>query len=282
MDGVTRRYGCPDHLPSSNRTTCNLGVSQRDSITYNSMADKGQRVGLVSPPETTKLRGNAVRQSSYAPVRASVLEAIRITPHPPTRRMRSLLTSIMILGPLFTGANGAIVMNIVESNGDVVASTSGGTLDLSSLVYYGTSNAGGVVNPEYGGFRIGSGGFDLYAGGALQKGILGTGSHTFSTFDTGSSVGFSGLLPGVSVPEGYVSGNPIDPASSTWQSESLQSLGLSSGSYLFSWGTGQNADSITLRVIPEPSAVLLAGLGAIGLFSARRRIHHVEYAHDEA
>lgn len=187
--------------------------------------------------------------------------------------MRFFVTfHIMLLLLSATESKGALVMNILESNGDVIASTSGGSLDLSSLVLFRTSNGGGVVHPAFDGFRIGAAGFDLYTGGSWQGGILGAGSYAFSTFDNGSSVGVSGYLPGVSVPEGYVSGSPIGPASSTWQSETFESLGLSPGTFFFSWGTGESSDSVTLKVIPEPSATLLMGVGVIGLFFFRRRI----------
>jgi hypothetical protein len=61
---------------------------------------------------------------------------------------------------------------------------------------------------------------------------------------------------------------------STYAGQTFASLGMDSGSYTWSWGSGNTADSLMLNVIsssvPEPSTGFLAALGLIGLASRRR------------
>lgn len=62
----------------------------------------------------------------------------------------------------------------------------------------------------------------------------------------------------VYVPVGYASGDPLS-GSSMWAGASFASLELNPGTYVYTWGTGETADSLTLNIgdvliPPEPSA----------------------------
>jgi hypothetical protein len=50
----------------------------------------------------------------------------------------------------------------------------------------------------------------------------------------------------------------------------LASLGLTVGSYVWSWG-GSNPDSLTLNIVPEPTTALLLATGLLGLAVQGRR-----------
>jgi hypothetical protein len=68
--------------------------------------------------------------------------------------------------------------------------------------------------------------------------------------------------------------------SSTYENQTLSSLGATPGTYIWTWGTGSHADSFTLQIGPaqtasEPGAltlmaVSLAGLLGVVLMRTRR------------
>jgi len=83
---------------------------------------------------------------------------------------------------------------------------------------------------------------------------------------------FIGLSDGeIVLPRGYRSGEDLS-GTVHWEESTFDSLGLTSGQYVWSWGTGSDADSIVLNVgaIPEPSAVFSSLLGGIALLRRRR------------
>jgi hypothetical protein len=59
----------------------------------------------------------------------------------------------------------------------------------------------------------------------------------------------------------------------TFANSDFTSLGLTLGTYVWSWGAGAHADTFTVQIgVPEPStwALLLAGFGGLGLVGSRR------------
>jgi hypothetical protein len=81
------------------------------------------------------------------------------------------------------------------------------------------------------------------------------------------------------VPAGYVSGNALSDTS-TYSGQTFSSLGVTPGTYKWTWGSGAN-QNFTLVIgggstVPEPStwAMMLigfAGLGFVGYRSAELR-----------
>jgi hypothetical protein len=69
-------------------------------------------------------------------------------------------------------------------------------------------------------------------------------------------------------PAPYVSGNSLN-ATDTYANTTISGLGLTPGTYTWTWGTGAHADSLTVQVgpgaptgAPEPSTALVAVIGA--------------------
>lgn len=58
-----------------------------------------------------------------------------------------------------------------------------------------------------------------------------------------------GFKDSIYTPDNYVSGSPIE-GTSTWSNATFTSLGLVPGSYVFTFGDGATADSITLNIGP--------------------------------
>jgi hypothetical protein len=84
----------------------------------------------------------------------------------------------------------------------------------------------------------------------------------------------SGIL---SVPMGYVSGAALSD-SMTFNNATFASLGLTLGTYEWTWGTGMNADSYTLQIgpagaVPDAGSTLsLLGFASLGLVALRRKL----------
>ena len=66
------------------------------------------------------------------------------------------------------------------------------------------------------------------------------------------------------VPQGYVSGTSLS-AMDTYTGQSFSSLGLTPGTYTYTW----SSDFLTVQIgptsVPEPSAAILAGIGAVSV-----------------
>jgi hypothetical protein len=79
----------------------------------------------------------------------------------------------------------------------------------------------------------------------------------------------------IGVPVDYVSGAMLSD-NDTWSSTTLSDLGLTPGTYVYTWG---NSDSVTVNVsdgAPEPGSVFLLGIGGVALllYCSRKRIVH--------
>ena len=110
---------------------------------------------------------------------------------------------------------------------------------------------------------------DIYSG-ITGPTTFGSGSEVGSSANgSGDLVGVSGVEAKLIVPASYVSGNPLSD-SATYASAIFASLGVTPGTYLWTWGTGANADSFTLQIgpvtnTPEPASLTLLAMGLAGL-----------------
>jgi hypothetical protein len=98
-----------------------------------------------------------------------------------------------------------------------------------------------------------------------------------ATTGTGDIVGIGGVQ--LLVPSGYVSGTALS-SSATWNSATFASLGVTPGTYFWTWGTGLNQNqnqSFTLQlgptVVPDAGSTIgLLILALAALFVARRAL----------
>lgn len=76
------------------------------------------------------------------------------------------------------------------------------------------------------------------------------------------------------LPTSYVSGTPTS-TESTYDNKSIASQFLVPGTYVWSWGSGQTADTFTLKIgeapVPEPATLSAIGIAAAGLLIRRKR-----------
>ena len=185
------------------------------------------------------------------------------------------LVTIACAGSAVT-AQAAYIVYATEVGGDVVFEGSG-SLDLSAWNQLSARNRSSGVQP--GGqdpfFTFGASLARDYTSPENFNGPSTIGPGT-SFISANSEVGdFTGIcLSGCAlyVPDGYISGQAL-AGSATFTGQTFSSIGLTPGSYEWTWGSGATADSLTLNIgaVPIPAAVWLFGSGLLGLVGVARR-----------
>jgi hypothetical protein len=195
------------------------------------------------------------------------------------------LSSALVLAGLaaFAPQAHATFTATLQQVGSDVVGTGSGTINTTALTFLGTNSDSGFMNPS--GAILGLGPSAVVAGdvntfsGPTGPSNFGSGGPLNSTSGSGAYVEINDLL-GIQVqlnlPIGYVSGNALSDTS-TWVGATFVSLGVTPGTYTWTWGSGGTADSYILNVIaPEPGSGGLLGLGIVALaVLGRRRIGSV-------
>jgi hypothetical protein len=173
----------------------------------------------------------------------------------------------------------------LEQVGSNVVATGTGTIDLTGLSFNQSVDEPASMSPVVGYIVTGPAPMtatlsDLYTGFAGPT-SFGSKGATFASSGSGDVVGIDPPDNFLVVPHGYVSGALSD--TSTYDNQTLSSLGVTPGTYVWTWGSGASDDSFTLEIgaapapVPEPASLSLLGAGLIGLilhfvFFARRRL----------
>jgi hypothetical protein len=183
-------------------------------------------------------------------------------------------------------AQAAFAVTLTQEGPNVVAKGSGtiNTTDLTlSSIPVGLQP---LLNPQFGIIITGPAPFfpeaSVYTGILTGPMSFGSGGRTDDSSGNGNGVGIS-PTPGLgsifgaqelTVPIGYVSGSSLMDTS-TYDNATLASLGVTPGTYVWTWGSGTNADSFTLKIgaasVPEPATLGLVVLGLLGAGFARRK-----------
>ena len=163
-----------------------------------------------------------------------------------TRSFASLLAA----GSLAGTAAAEVIINVVEAGGDTVI-TASGSFNVTDLTQSTTGGAGGI-NPSAAFLEITNNPFVVYQG-ISGPDNFGTGGFRFLSSSSGDRVGIRwGFGSSITVPEGYVSGDPLE-AEGRIDGVGFTDIGIIPGTYLWTWGAGANADSLTINVgVIEP------------------------------
>jgi hypothetical protein len=178
--------------------------------------------------------------------------------------------TLALAAGLSPSAQSAYTVTFVQQGPNVVAAGSGSfdLTDLTPAVGIGTN---ALVRPADGDVMTGAGGVTDGYGDIAGPLAFGSGGLIFADSGSGDFVGvlFGGLLE---VPTGYSSGPLTDTA--TYDNQTFASLGVTPGTYVWTWGTGAHADSFTLQIgpaaAPEPASLTVLAMGLAGLGMALR------------
>jgi hypothetical protein len=191
----------------------------------------------------------------------------------------SFVTLIVALLAWSSAAQAEVIINVYQSGSDVIASGSG-TLDTTNLSIISF----GINTPYVAGIAA-----------SIREGQSGSDYEVFSAVSGPSSFGsgypfnpdsFSGDVFGVDganhtlyTPVAYTSGASLSSID-TFNNTTLADLGLTTGTYTYTWGADAHADSLVLNIgsspsaaVPEPSSLAMCGLASLigSAYAWRRR-----------
>src|SRR5215470_15379224 len=173
----------------------------------------------------------------------------------------------------------------LEQVGANVVATGSGAFNLMGLTFAsGGFSVSAAMGPSIANLVVADGtGLSQYTGfsgpSSFGPGITIINASSCS----GDSVGIVGpaffLGASIFLPAGYVSGTALSD-SSTYNSATFASLGVTPGTYVWTWGTGLPNQNFTLQIGPVPgpsvpdggSTVSLLGFALLGLAALRRRL----------
>jgi hypothetical protein len=171
------------------------------------------------------------------------------------------------LALLATPVHAAFVFTLQEVGSDVV-STGSGTINTAALSFFGNASFGAVLNSSNASIVGSASGSADFFTGISGPANFGSGIQTFANSSSGDIAGRYGAA--IVVPLAYVSGTAL-ANTATWTNQTFSSLGITPGTYTWTWGAGPTADSLVLNAAPEPtSAALLLGSSALLLLRRRR------------
>jgi hypothetical protein len=205
------------------------------------------------------------------------------------RTVLPFAAAFALLGTCVATKASTYVMMLEQVGQDVVGNGNG-SIDLTDLTQTQSSlGIPALIIPSPGSVLIGpanSNAESLYSGitgptsfGPGNLGITASSGNgdPVGILDSVSSSGSDFLA--LAVPDGYVSGNPLTD-SMIFDNQTLAELGLTPGTYVWTWGSGAEvgSGSFTLEIGQIPQAPLPAalplfatGLGALGLLGWRKK-----------
>jgi hypothetical protein len=182
---------------------------------------------------------------------------------------RLAVSASALLALLPVSSNAAIMIDVAQVGPDVIA-TASGSVNVSALTNPFAFQVSASVFPSQGVLVVGSistTSVTWYQGATGPSSMGSGGSAVNASSGAGQSIGVLGgssiLLP--------TSLTPTLSGSATFAGTTLSQLGLSVGTYTWTWGSGLNADSLTISVVPEPHQyAAVAGLCLVGVGLWRR------------
>jgi hypothetical protein len=191
-----------------------------------------------------------------------------------TKRTSTFVLATAAAGMLGAGAvqsRASILITIQESGSDVVA-TASGSADLGGLTQ--SSSASRLASVFASSASMGFGAIPQvtvpHYAIPVAPSSFGSGSFVPANSTSGQIFAIAGAH--IYFPADYVSKTSFN-STATWNGQTLSTLGITPGTYVYSWGSGGNADSVTLTAgaVPEPAEYAAVAGGLCLAMAAWRR-----------
>jgi hypothetical protein len=187
----------------------------------------------------------------------------------PSRLALLLIALVFACLGIRQSAQAGYIVTLQEVGSDVIA-TGSGAINLTGLTFLAHFHLTSAIGPQDATIRTGPTSYvDLYHTGSSGPVSFGGGATTYASSGGGNMVGIGGPLHTLIVPGGYVSGNFLS-GSATYSDTTVASLGVTPGTYVWTWGNGAN-QNFTLQVpppVPGPPIAITNPATLIASFSA--------------
>jgi hypothetical protein len=184
------------------------------------------------------------------------------------------------LTSLFCVQPGQAYTVTLEQVGSNVVANGSGAFNLTGLTQIGHGCCGSNVIAAAIGFIAMAGGPDFLDDyiGHTGPASFGSGGEFPASFGSGDLILLDARFGTLEVPRGYVSGTALS-SSATWNGATLASLGVTPGTYVWTWGTGLPNQNFTLIIggagVPDGgTTVSLLGCALLGLAALRRKLSY--------
>jgi len=198
----------------------------------------------------------------------------------PKKVLRLTVFAIAVTSLFCVQPGQAYTVTLEQMGADVVANGSG-AINLTGLAFFGpgsffiTTLVPSLGRISTGPPPSGLGSVDVYRVFSGPANFGSGGQHNATeSLSSGNFVGIQASVDELFVPHGYISNSALS-SSATWTGATFASLGVTPGTYVWTWGVGAN-QRFTLIIggagVPDGgSTVSFLGFASFGLAALRRK-----------